>query len=280
MSWSSKASRVAALAVGAVCAVSLPAPAQDIATALESSYPTNLNMLTGAASAAVNELFLNFTLPEGSSLLVESEAQHEGQWFVQNLLLNRFTESGFTVYLKHTEPPPESPAPAPESRRAARPGVADTTAPADTAALDSAAAETASALAEPDPDPEPEPEPDRRPIPKTDYIFRFRVAECALAYPSSYKKSPLGSRTVQRQASVSLFATLLHGEREDVVWVGRGDAERLDLVPAGKLSLLEGKTFPFTKPVLRTRGMGTYVEPALVTGIVAGLIYLFYTNQN
>ena len=70
------------------------------------------------------------------------------------------------------------------------------------------------------------------------------------------------------------------GEREDVIWVGNGDVERLDVVPASKLPLLEGQAFPFTRPSLETRGLGGLVEPALVSGIVAGLIYLFYTNQN
>ena len=111
--------------------------------------------------------------------------------------------------------------------------------------------------------------------PHPEFILRFRVVHFELSYPDQYRKSPLGARNVQRRVSVSILAQLLQGEREDVVWVGNGDVERLDVVPASKLPLLEGQAFPFTQPSLETRGLGGLVEPALVSGIVAGLIYLF-----
>lgn len=268
------------------------AEAQEISEALENSYPTNLNMLTEAANAAVSEMFLNFSLPPGSSLLLEAEADHEAQWFVQTLLLDRLSDAGYVAYLKHVDPPVE-PANRPKGKGEEGEESSDgaeiqtddppTGSPGDAGAdpgpprtLSDSVKETAKigdgpgsgsmVIA--------------RENPETDYILRFRVAECAVTYPHSYKKSPLGGRTVQRLASVNLFATLLTGKEESVAWVGRGDAERLDLVPAGKLSLLEGKTFPFSRPVLNTRGYGAIVEPALVTGIVLGLVYLFYTNQN
>jgi hypothetical protein len=73
---------------------------------------------------------------------------------------------------------------------------------------------------------------------------------------------------------------VLWGKREDVVWVGRGSVERVNLVPAGKLDLVAGTNFPFNPPALESKSMSSYVEPVLVTGIVAGLIYLFYANQD
>jgi len=101
-----------------------------------------------------------------------------------------------------------------------------------------------------------------------------------LSYPKSYRTSPFGSRKVQRRASVSLVSHLLQGGRQEVVWGGHGEVERIDVVPQNKLSLLEGTSFPFEEPTLKTKGWGALVEPALVIAIVAGLIYLFYTNQN
>ena len=44
--------------------------------------------------------------------------------------------------------------------------------------------------------------------------------------------------------------------------------------------LAEGASYPFTAPELKSPGLGRYVEPAVVVGIVGSLIYLFYTNQN
>ncbi len=173
---------------------------------------------------------------------------------MENLVLAKLTEGGYSAYLKKAPMVgPEVPAAIADSAAAAA-GAVKTGAPAKPV--------------------EPAPAEDR-----ADLVLRYRVAEFGILYPESHRKSPLGSRRVQRLAAVSLYANLLKGKREDVTWVGTGDAERMDVVPAGKLPLLEGKTFPFAKPVLQTRGLGGLVEPALVTGIVVGLIYLFYTNQ-
>jgi len=221
--------------------------AQDLGQAVEGSYPTNLAMLTEAATSAVGELLAGFNAPPGATLLVESAGEHEANWFVENLLLAKLTDGGFSAYLK------EAPMVGP---------------PVPAAAADSIGAEPPAAEATASAEP------------RADLVLRYRVAEFGILYPESHRKSPLGSRRVQRLAAVSVYANLLRGKREDVTWVGSGDAERMDVVPAGKLPLLEGKTFPFTKPVLQTQGLGGLVEPALVTGIVVGLIYLFYTNQN
>lgn len=233
----------AILLAGVVAATMVSA--QDLGQAVESSYPTNLAMLTEAANSAVDELFASFRAPAGATLLVEPADDHEANWFIENLVLAKLTDSGYSAYLK------EAPMVGPDV-------------PAELA--DSAGAA-----------PKVEEKPAAEPL--AELVLRYRVAEFGILYPESHRKSPFGSRRVQRLAAVSLYANVLKGRREDVTWVGSGDAERLDVVPAGKLPLLEGKTFPFTKPVLQTRGLGGLVEPALVTGIVVGLIYLFYTNQ-
>ncbi len=253
----------AALAGAAFCAAALvpAARAQELGQAVEGSYPTNLSMLTEAAESAVTKLFLGFNAPRGATLLVEPASDHEADWFVENLILRRLTDAGYSAYLKQ-EPTLGPPLPA---------GYADSTGGADSSAVDTAAAAVLEAPTGFQP---------ASALPAPEYVLRYRVAEFGILYPHSYRKSPLGERHVQRLAAVSLFANLLKGRREDVVWTGNGDAQRLDVVPAGKLPLLEGKTFPFSKPTLQTKGLGSFVEPALVTGIVAGLIYLFYTNQN
>ncbi len=252
--------RVPVLAAALVAAGWGAASAQDLGSAVEESYPTNLTMLTDAAQAAVKELLVGFNAPPGATLRVESASDHEANWFVENLLLTRLTDLGYSAYLKQA-PMVGPPAP---------PSAADSSA-ADSASVNGPGPKGRAGAAGPAADTGPAPD---------EYVFRYRVAEFGILYPESHRTSPLGSRRVQRLAAVSLYANLLKGRREDVVWVGSGDTERIDVVPAGKLPLLEGKTFPFTQPTLHTRGWGVLVEPALVTGIVAGLIYLFYTNQN
>ncbi len=231
------------LALGAA-----PAGAQDLGQAVEGSYLTNLSMLTEAAESALNELFVGFSAPEGATLRVEAADDHEANWFIENLILTRLTDAGYSAYLK--EAPQVGPPVPPQFR--------DSTATAEGEEEEVKEEEITPGL----------------------LVLRYRVAEFGIQYPETHRTSPLGSRRVQRLAAVSVFANLLRGKREDVIWVGRGDAERMDVVPSGKLPLLEGKTFPFEKPYLAPGGLGALVEPALVTGIVVGLIYLFYTNQN
>jgi len=231
--------------------------AQDLEMAVRESYPTNLTMLTEATRSAVNEMFLGFHQETGATILVEPGRKHEANWFVENQLLAYLSQAGYHAYLRA--------APLPG-------GEADTAGiPADSLGAAAGASPPPAAAA---------PSGDAAEAPHAGLVLRYRVVDFEITYPHNYRKSPLGSRRVQRRASVSLLAQLLRGAREDVVWVGNGDVERLDVVPAGKLPLLEGTNFPFTQPALETRKIGSLVEPALVTGIVAGLIYLFYTNQN
>jgi hypothetical protein len=223
--------------------VAPPVRAQDLETAVRESYPTNLTMLGEATRSAVSELFLGFNHPPGAVLLVEPADTHKANWFVENQILSYLSRAGYRAYLRWV--PYEGPT--------------------------GAEADSVGALVPP---------PEERRAQESDLVLRYRIVDFEITYPDNYRKSPLGSRRVQRRATVSVLAHLLQGEREDVTWVGTGDVERLDVVPAGKLPLLEGSAFPFDKPQLQTRGVGSLVEPALVTGIVAGLIYLFYTNQN
>jgi len=267
------------------------ASAQTLQSAVEQSYPTNLTMLSDAANAAVTKLLMGFNAPAGATLLVEPASDHEANWFVENLLLSRLTRAGYSAYLKAVpvvgpelpagvtgtaEAAGDSAGPAPGSPPKAAPSAADLAQQATGTRPGPAARQNQNQGRVPG----REVQTVDTPVGASDLVFRYRVAEFSILYPESHKRSPLGSRKVQRLAAVSLYASLLKGRREDVIWVGNGDTERIDVVPAGKLPLLEGRDFPFARPTLETHGLGSLVEPALVTGIVTGLIYLFYTNQN
>lgn len=252
-----------------------PLSAQDLGSAVRESYRTNLRMLEEVADSAVDDLLEGFHSP-GKTLLVEAASDHEANWFIESLLLSRLSDMGYTAFLKET---PESAA-AEDSLSAA----------------DSLAAADSSAVSGPGTGPRARTGPGARnpsgartppaartepagPAPESEHVFRYRVVELGVSYPDSYRKNILGSRQVQRLAKVNLNARLLEGRRERVLWSGTGDAALSDIVPSGKLSLLEGES-TFTRPTLTGKGLSGLVEPALVTGIVAGLIYLFYTNQN
>jgi hypothetical protein len=288
------------LAVVAGLAAAVPAPAQDLETAVQESYPTNLVLLRDATRAAVARLFVDFSAPAGDTLLVEPDGANEANWYVENQLLAYLTQGGYRAYLKEASPRPGAGGdqaagtrgPTGQAAQAATDAGAASPSPQGTspslADAVGASADTGSATGEAEPAArEPAAPPSERAAPASvpeaqppEFVLRYRVLHFEISYPKNYRTSPLGSRRVQRRVSVSLVASLLQGARENVVWVGDGSSERLDTVPAGKLALLEGSDFPFTQPTLQTRGLGKLVEPALVSGIVLGLIYLFYTNQD
>jgi hypothetical protein len=230
-------------------------------------YPTNLGMMTEASKAAINEMFLGLSIPKGSSILVESETAHEARWFVRSLILERLLQEGYQAFFKAEN----SGAGSRPSRQLSEPSAADSSSSlADL--LRGAADSTGSG--------EPEGATEASTTSETtDFVFRYTIAECSLTYPSTQRRSPLGSRSVQRLAVVNVFGNVVATGRNDVVWVGRGDAKRIDTVPESKLDLLEGTTFPFTEPSLAKANLSRYVEPVLVIAIVAGLITLFYSNQ-
>lgn len=298
----------------AAAALAAPVTAQDLETAVQESYPTNLVLLRDATRASVAELFIGFSAPAGETLLVEPEGDNPANWYVENQILAHLTEAGFHAYLRQPSPrtqpetaaaetaarpeEPDSKPLGPRARREAEEaakaaeaqqpqslGDAMQTAGDSSAVVPDSAKRDAQSPAEGGAQAAPgsgagTPAQSAADLPHPEYVLRYRVLHFAISYPKNYRTSPLGSRKVQRRVSVSLVASLLRGARENVVWVGDGSSERLDTVPAGKLSLLEGTDFPFTQPVLETRGLGRLVEPALVSGIVLGLVYLFYTNQD
>lgn len=274
-------------------AASVCAQADELETAVREAYATNEGLLTQATTSAVAKLFIGFNAPDGASLLVEPAIEHRANWFIETHLLAYLSEAGYSAYLAQPSQQPAEPVPptGPDSRilppvasRSPSESLAalvdSTAAVADTARVDTLVASNdkvedvkQAELATPF-------IPEQAEGAEPDYVLRYRVVLCELSYPEKYRTSPLGSRKVERRASVSIVAQLMHGPREDVTWVGKGNSQQVSVVPAGKLNYLAGTDFPFNPPALEQKGMGAYVEPMLVTGIVAGLIYLFYANQD
>lgn len=119
------------------------------------------------------------------------------------------------------------------------------------------------------------------PVPEGEgLVLTFRVVEFSVTYHDSWRRGFMGPRVVERLASVDVYTRLVSGGAENVLWVGGGQSQRLDVVPKAKLDLLEGMSYPFKAPVLPARPLSRILEPALVLGIVGGLVFLFYSNQN
>jgi hypothetical protein len=110
--------------------------------------------------------------------------------------------------------------------------------------------------------------------------LEFQALEFRLAYPKIYRAYLIGGKQVERRADVKIHAKLLDPVDESVVWVGEASRSHKDKFPYGDRSEMEEGLFGFTKPPIDPPNWGRIIEPVVVSGIIVGLVYLFYSNQN
>jgi len=101
-----------------------------------------------------------------------------------------------------------------------------------------------------------------------------------LKYVDSHRSFVVGGKRVERSAAVRIMTTLTSPSDGHVVWVGEAQRDQSDEVDYGNKTALEQGTYTFNKPVVPSAGWGKFVEPVFVTGIIVGLIYLFFSNQS
>lgn len=235
---------------------------------------THLAMLKETAREAISEMLAGVPLTANESIVLRPGRAHAANWILSDLIAAELAASGYKVSVE--EAPVSVPA-GPTTAAAPAPATIDTTASlldqlqamqaAEQAAREAATAAVQAATAH---TPTMEREADRR--------LEFRVGEFGVHYVGEGRPFFLGPKRVERATSVDVSCRLLEAGSEDVLWVGDGDAVRLDRISKSKLALFESPGF--TPTPLPSRGGFRYVEPVVVGGIVAGLVYLFYTNQN
>lgn len=283
------------------------------------AFDTNLGLLERATREAVERALAGLRLPPGSEVRLHSLTNNEGAWFVEDYIARFLSDRGYRIYLAKPEKPaapgaaapgaggpvsgassmsdimkaanqtpPDSTKPSLSSAVAGRPAGADTSGPAADLDDDRPAsprsgpgnAGTSPKAKGPGAAGTVVPE-ELNPVPEGEgLVLTFRLVEFSVSYHDSWRRGLMGPRVVERLASVDLYCRLVSGGAENVLWVGGGKSDRLDVVPKAKLDLLEGMSYPFKPPSLPTRPFSRVLEPALVLGIVGGLVFLFYSNQN
>jgi len=108
----------------------------------------------------------------------------------------------------------------------------------------------------------------------------FQNVAFGLAYTDVYRAHVFGGKHVKRSADVRIHATVTDGYSGQVLWVGEGSRERADEFDMDDSAHVEQGVYQFARPVLPGGGLGKYAEPVFVTGIIVGLIYLFFSNQS
>ncbi len=107
-------------------------------------------------------------------------------------------------------------------------------------------------------------------------LLSFRIIELSLNYPAQRRKGFLGPREVRREAQVDFILRLQGSGHGEVLWNRRIRGKSSDWIPRSKLKV---SPYPFLNPPLPTGGWARYGEPVIVTGLVAGLVYLLYSNR-
>lgn len=113
------------------------------------------------------------------------------------------------------------------------------------------------------------------------FTVEYQAITFDLSYPRVYRSWLFfGGKRVERRTGVTILATVYDQATGSVVWVGQGTRETVDEFAHGDVDRIEEGTFEFARPGLPTSGWSKLVEPIFVSGIVVGLIYLFFSNQN
>jgi len=258
--------------------VFLLAAACASAEAAEKAAPplSNMQLLGRATQSAVEEALEGAPLEGRPSVRIQAANSNRGNWFLEEYLVEALRSRGLSV-ISGGGP-------------VAAPSVPDTGADAASgAAQDPAGGDTAQAADFGQPAEVTGPSQSiiegTFPLAASQQAssvptLEYRIVDLSMAYSGGGRKLVVGSRTIDRVMEASVHARLLDGTTREILWVGSGDAREMDRIPGSALRDVEAGGYPCDPPALGSGGLGRFVEPAVVTAIVAGLVYLFYTNQN
>ena len=111
-------------------------------------------------------------------------------------------------------------------------------------------------------------------------VLQFQNVVFDLKYVDAHKSHVIGGKRVDRRAAVRMVTTLTDPSNGRVVWVGEAERSQSDDIDYSDAARIEQGAYKFNQPVVPSAGWGKYAEPVFVTGIIVGLIYLFFSNQS
>lgn len=112
------------------------------------------------------------------------------------------------------------------------------------------------------------------------FSISYQIIRLNIRYPRISRRFWFGSKEVFREARADVIAQLTDRSTGDVIWVREGNARHEDVIPYSLLSFVEEKQYEFTRPPRDEFKISKIVEPAVVAGIVVGLVFLFFSNQS
>ncbi|MEW6754841.1 MAG: hypothetical protein AB1505_28250 [Candidatus Latescibacterota bacterium] len=92
-------------------------------------------------------------------------------------------------------------------------------------------------------------------------------------------RSGLLSAGIRRQSKSSLAFALSRGDT--LCWQGEYHGQQSDRIPKGRADLLQNPNpeYAFAQAEIKTQSWGSFVEPVIVSTVLGGLVYLFFSNR-
>ena len=112
-------------------------------------------------------------------------------------------------------------------------------------------------------------------------VLEFEIVDLGVEYTSVRRHAWLGSKRVEREARARIFARLVDSPQGSILWSKQVESRLIDEVPHSELAVLTDRNgTEYLNADLPEKSWNKFVEPAVVTGIVIGLIVLFFANQD
>ncbi len=111
-------------------------------------------------------------------------------------------------------------------------------------------------------------------------VLDLRVVEFGVSYADVGRKLLFGPLRFTRVAGIYLQVSSRKEPEGELRQVLSAERHRVDRLSGTQRTLAEGASYPFRIPELKVPGLGRYIEPTVVVGIVSSLVYLFYANQS
>ena len=264
--WSDLARVALACAVFAACSAGRGVRAAE--------QTTNLDLMQKLTAQVVQELHSKFAASLGTrAVQLKPASTSEDYYFVTNVLREELTKLGIKVI----EPAIQLSAPLTPSPTMAPANPAGTGATGTQGASSSTAWTGTHTQASAPPDTSGAAQGSSA---AGTYVLTYQNVVFAVKYVDSHRSFVVGGKRVERHAAVRMMTTLTDPADGRVVWVGEAARESNDEIDYGKAMQIEQGSYAFNKPIVPSAGWGKYVEPVFVTGIIVGLIYLFFSNQS
>jgi hypothetical protein len=102
----------------------------------------------------------------------------------------------------------------------------------------------------------------------------FRILDLGITGQSGLRGSH-----VDRQSRVTLALRLSRESDSEVYWQDEITHLRTDRIPKKQLEILQHSAYKFAQTELEEQSWSKFVEPMIVSTVLGGLIYLFFSNR-